>query len=239
MARVPLYERVREAVAASIADGTYTAGDKLPSESRLADELRVNRLTVRRALEDLALAGVVVSRQGSGTFVSAPIARLPLLQRTTDSLAAGIAGQIAEHGYAHEMVLLCAARLSPPPLDTALELPSGSLWRIDDALMVDGAAWMWSSSWFGRSVLADPAESWDNTSGLSGLLDVLLGELRPIRRNIYADAATAEDAQILAVRKGSPILVHDGLTADDAGNVVLRVIRRARMDRFSYLLQLN
>ena len=51
MAELPLYERVRQAIKASIDDGTYVPGDKLPSESRLADDLGVNRLTIRRALE--------------------------------------------------------------------------------------------------------------------------------------------------------------------------------------------
>ena len=108
MAEPPLYERVRQAIAASIADGTYASGDKLPSEARLADELGVNRLTVRRAIEELARAGAVESRQGSGTFVSAPIVRLPGLAGTLDGLPRRRASsrQIAEHGHTHEDVLL-------------------------------------------------------------------------------------------------------------------------------------
>ncbi len=149
MAELPLYERVRQAIAASIADGTYAPGDRLPSEARLADELGVNRLTVRRAIEELARAGAVESRQGSGTYVSAPIVRLPLSQRlSTDSLVAGLTSQIAEQGYTYEDVLLRAAKVPAGRLNASLELPDGPLWRIDNALVVNGVAWMWSSSWF-------------------------------------------------------------------------------------------
>ena len=238
MADVPLYERVRQAIAASIADGTYAPGDKLPSESRLATELGVNRLTVRRAIEELARAGVVESRQGSGTYVSAPIVRLPLSQRlSTDSLIAGITGQIAEHGYTYEDVLLRAAKVNAPRLNEALELPPGPLWRIDNALVVNGDAWMWSSAWFRRDLLADPEANWDVVSGLYGQLNEAIGEPTPVWRAISADAATIEDADILGVRAGSPILVRDGLTANAAGQPVLRVCRRARMDRVSYVLR--
>ncbi|MCX6433833.1 MAG: GntR family transcriptional regulator [Actinobacteria bacterium] len=237
MGEVPLYERVRQAIAASIADGTYSPGDKLPSEARLAEELRVNRLTVRRAIEELARAGAVQSRQGSGTYVSAPIVRLPLSQRlSTDSLIAGITRQIAEQGYTYEDVLLRAAKVNNARLNPELELPAGPLWRVDNALMVNGVAWMWSSSWFPRSLLADPAGDWDLVSGLYGQLNEAMGEPRPLWRAISADAATLDDAEILSIRAGSPILVRDGLTADAAGNPVLRVCRRARMDRVSYLL---
>lgn len=238
MGEVPLYERVRQAIAASISDGTYAPGDKLPSESRLAEELGVNRLTVRRAIEELSRAGVVESRQGSGTYVSAPIVRLPLSQRlSTDSLVAGLTGQIAEHGLTYEDVLLRAAKVNSPSLNPTLELPPGPLWRVDNALMVNGAAWMWSSSWFPRSLLPDPEGDWDQVRGLYGQLNEVLGEPRPVWRTISADAATLDDAEILGIRAGSPILVRDGLTAGAQGDPVLRVCRRARMDRVSYVLR--
>jgi GntR family transcriptional regulator len=238
MGEVPLYERVRQAIAASIADGTYAPGDKLPSESRLAEELGVNRLTVRRAIEELARAGAVVSRQGSGTYVSAPIVRLPLSQRlSTDSLVAGLTGQIAEHGLTYEDVLLRAAKVNAPHLNATLELPPGPLWRVDNALMVNGEAWMWSSSWFPRALLPDPAGTWDHVTGLYGQLNEVLGEPRPVWRAISADAATLDDAEILGIRAGAPILVRDGLTAGAEGDPVLRVCRRARMDRVSYVLR--
>jgi GntR family transcriptional regulator len=238
MGDLPLYERVRQAIAASITDGTYAPGDRLPSESRLAEDLGVNRLTVRRAIEELARAGVVESRQGSGTYVSAPIVRLPLSQRlSTDSLVAGLTGQIAEHGLTYEDVFLRAAKVNSPHLNESLELPPGPLWRVDNALVVNRVAWMWSSSWFPRSLLADPAGAWDHVTGLYGQLNEVLGEPTPIWRAISADSATLDDAEILGIRAGSPILVRDGLTADAAGRPVLRVCRRARMDRVSYVLR--
>ena len=238
MAELPLYERVRQAIAASIADGTYAAGDRLPSEARLAEELGVNRLTVRRAIEELARAGAVESRQGSGTYVSAPIVRFPLSQKlSTDSLVAGLTNQLVEHGYTYEDVFLRAVKVNTPRLNAQLELPAGPLWRVDNALVVNGSAWSWSSSWLARDLLADPEREWSTTSGLYGQLNEALGELTPIWRAISADAATMDDAEILGVRAGSPVLVRDGLTADSSGDPVMRVCRRARMDRVSYVLR--
>lgn len=238
MGELPLYERVRQAIAESIADGTHSPGDKLPSEARLADELGVNRLTVRRAIEELARAGIVESRQGSGTYVSAPIVRLPLSQRlSTDSLVAGLTAQIAEQGYTYEDVLLRCTKVSGSRLNASLELPEGALWRVDNALMVNGSAWMWSTSWFPRSLLADPEGGWSTVSGLYGQLNDVVGEPTPVWRSISAEAATLEDAEILGIRAGAPILVREGLTADASGAPFLRVNRRARMDRVSYVLR--
>jgi len=238
MGEVPLYERVRQSIAQTLTDGTLSPGDKLPSESRLAEEFGVNRLTVRRAIEELARAGVVESRQGSGTFVSDRIIRIPLSQRlSTDSLVSRLNAQIADRGLAYEDILIRAVKLHNSHLNTTLELPSGPLWRVDNALVVNGATWMWSSSWFPRELLKDPAGNWDQVTGLYGQLNAALGEPRPVWRAISADAATLEDTEILGVRASSPILVRDGLTAGESGEPMLRVSRRARMDRVSYVLR--
>ena len=62
---LPLYEQVRQSLATAISRGEYGPGDRLPSETTLAQEMGVNRLTVRRAIEELARAGLVQSRQGN------------------------------------------------------------------------------------------------------------------------------------------------------------------------------
>jgi GntR family transcriptional regulator len=238
MGEVPLYEQVRQAIAQRLTDGTLAPGDKLPSESRLAEEFGVNRLTVRRAIEELARAGAVESRQGSGTYVSARIIRLPLSQRlSTDSLVSTLTSQIAEQGLTYEDTLLGAVKLKSSNLNATLELPEGPLWRVDNALVVNDATWMWSSSWFPAELLKDPAGNWNQVTGLYGQLNAVMGEPRPVWRAISADAATLYDAEILGIRASSPVLVRDGLTAGENGAPMLRVSRRARMDRVSYLLR--
>jgi GntR family transcriptional regulator len=235
---LPLYEQVRQSLASAIASGEYGPGDKLPSETTLAAEMGVNRLTVRRAIEELARAGLVQSRQGSGTYVARSVVRLPVSQSlSTDSLVSSITQQINEQGHAYEDVLLKATKVNNPQANAELRLPSGPLWRVDNALVVDDDVWMWSSSWFPQELLKDPKRNWSSVSGLYGQLNDSIGELVPVWRAFSAEAATAEDAETLGVKAGTPLIVRDGLTADQDGNPVLRVSRRARMDRVSYVLR--
>ena len=49
--------------------GQFTAGDRLPPENQLAQRFAVSRPVVREALQRLHSDGVVISRQGSGTYV--------------------------------------------------------------------------------------------------------------------------------------------------------------------------
>ena len=52
-----------------IAEGRLSGGDSLPGEQRLAESFGVSRVTVRRALDSLASAGLIERRAGSGTIV--------------------------------------------------------------------------------------------------------------------------------------------------------------------------
>lgn len=63
------WQQISEAVSAAIASGQYRRGNRLPTETELAERFGVNRHTVRRALRDLRDKGVVQSRQGAGVFV--------------------------------------------------------------------------------------------------------------------------------------------------------------------------
>lgn len=67
---VALYYRIKEILEEEIASGTWKVGEKLPSESELMARFDVSRATVRQAVLQLVQAGVLVRRQGAGTFVA-------------------------------------------------------------------------------------------------------------------------------------------------------------------------
>jgi GntR family transcriptional regulator len=66
----PLYEQIASAVAREIAAHRLTPGDMLPSVRRLAADLLVSVITIKRAYEELERAGLIYSRQGVGAFVA-------------------------------------------------------------------------------------------------------------------------------------------------------------------------
>lgn len=71
-----------------IASGFYKPGDLIPPEMALAKEFAVNRMTVSKALTSLASAGVLVRKQGSGTYVSQDVAGAAPEARRQGRLAA-------------------------------------------------------------------------------------------------------------------------------------------------------
>jgi len=99
-----LSDRVYESILAMIASGEAPVGTKLPTEQALCSQLEVSRPVLRQALKQLREDGVIVSRQGSGSFVQrrpegavldfAPVGSIADIQRTFEFRAA-IEGEAA------------------------------------------------------------------------------------------------------------------------------------------------
>jgi GntR family transcriptional regulator len=68
----PLYARLEAQIAAGIADGQFPVGSRLPAEDELVERFHVSRTTVRKAIQNLTVRGLVEIRRGTGTFVTMP-----------------------------------------------------------------------------------------------------------------------------------------------------------------------
>jgi GntR family transcriptional repressor for pyruvate dehydrogenase complex len=71
MTKQKLYQRVAEAIATAIANGTHPPGSRLPAERDLAEEFAVSRPTIREAMIALEIRGLVGAKKGSGIYVTA------------------------------------------------------------------------------------------------------------------------------------------------------------------------
>jgi GntR family transcriptional regulator len=70
---VPFYRQIVDQLAGLIRSGQVPPNTRLPSFRELAPQLLVSLITVRRAYADLETAGLIVCRQGQGTFVAGEI----------------------------------------------------------------------------------------------------------------------------------------------------------------------
>lgn len=66
----PMYAQIVEQVIAKVMAGEWRAGDALPSIRELASVSQISVITVKRAYLELERAGVIVTRQGKGSFVA-------------------------------------------------------------------------------------------------------------------------------------------------------------------------
>jgi GntR family transcriptional regulator len=69
--RTPIYAQLERGLRAAIATGRLGAGDQLPTVRQLAVELQINANTVARVYSELERAGVIETRRGVGSFITA------------------------------------------------------------------------------------------------------------------------------------------------------------------------
>ena len=77
---VPLYIQIYEQMRILIETGKLKAGDQLPTESALRDQLGVSRMTVRQALSELVKDGMIVRKRAKGSFVAKSRREVPLVR---------------------------------------------------------------------------------------------------------------------------------------------------------------
>ncbi|GAA2813595.1 FadR/GntR family transcriptional regulator [Saccharopolyspora taberi] len=119
--RSPLSGQATEAMLELITSGEWPLGGRIPSETALAAEFGVGRSTIREALRELAVKGLLEPRQGSGVYVvgTEPVEEWAVLLRKA------AIGEVLEARIAVEVE---AARLA------AAKRTDADLRAIDDAI---------------------------------------------------------------------------------------------------------
>lgn len=112
---LPLYRKVREYIAREIESGKFQPGERVPSEHELVDRLGVSRMTVNRAVRELAAEGWLTRVQGVGTFVAEPKPQSTLIEIRS------IADEIAKRGNTHSAKLISAV-VEEADADTAFAM---------------------------------------------------------------------------------------------------------------------
>lgn len=67
---LPMYRQLSNIIRTNVENGVYEANQKIPTEMELGKKYNVSRVTVRKALEELVEDGILLRKQGKGTFIS-------------------------------------------------------------------------------------------------------------------------------------------------------------------------
>jgi GntR family transcriptional regulator, histidine utilization repressor len=115
------YQAIKRSISDGIARGQYIPGQVLPSEHELCRSFGVARMTVNRAMRELATENLVRRVPGVGTFVAEPMAQSGLVE------IRNIADEIAERGHTHRaQVFVLEAVAAADSMALAFDLPPGA-----------------------------------------------------------------------------------------------------------------
>ncbi len=210
----PLYLRVKDTIIRRIVDEIWRPGDLLPSEHKLAAEFGVSPGTVRKALSELTAENLLYRQQGKGTFVTSHTPQRSLFHFFKMTAASG------KRQPATSRLLACARRRANRKEAGRLDLAAQS--RVVE---INRIRELGGTPQILERILV-PAKLFPNlgkpsAGELPNELYVLYEERYGItiyraNENLRAIAATAEQAKLLGLKAGAPLLEIDrtALTLD-------------------------
>ena len=203
MGFVPLYFQIQQELTRKIAIGLLKEGALLPSEEELSRKYEVSRMTARQALQGLKQSDHAYSERGRGTFVSRPKLEKNLLHLH------GFTEEVEQQGRKpHSRMLERTIQLATPELQAKLQIgPGEEILTLSRLRIADEEPVALELSHLPLSRVPQ-FRNIDFTvhSIYRSMKDVHGIQLAWADEIIEAIAATKEEATLLGLKRGSPIL---------------------------------
>lgn len=216
---VPLYLQIREILAREILADPGDA--QAITEHKLIERFRVSRATVRQALQELVKDGIVYRERSKGTF---PVQRVDV-ERPATLQVGGLLGYLADQGMQPSSHVHDVHRTVPSPeVSTALTLePGETVLVFTRRILANGRPIS-----LARVHLRSPEDFLPSAAELesAGSAIELLERAHGVRvsrseHRVWASAATAGEAEELALTEGAPVLVLETLMRTREGRPVV------------------
>lgn len=233
---VPLYHQIYTYLRDRIFDGTFAAGGPFPSESQLENELKVSRITARRALAELAARGLITRAQGRPSRVSPykPATRLVAgvegMIETSHRMADATTVQLLDHEYVPASAEV-GQRL-------ALKRGARVLWTVR-VRSLDGVPFSYAVTYLPDAVAHTIHAEKMSSRALIELLEQAGIVLSHAEQTISAIAATAAVARALHIEAGAALLLSERVVYDQHERPVEFIAAQYRPDIYQYRVALR
>ncbi len=219
-----------------ILSGASDFGARLPTENELAELHRVSRVTVRRALGELARERLIERRRSSGTRVIYRPSPSPVVADIS-----GVLANLAEMGRRTAVKLLAFDYV---PAEGAVAKALGVagdqlLQRSVRVRSVDGVPFSYLTTHVPESVSVTFTKQELGSRPLLELLERAGVKVESARQRMSAVLALPETAEALAVRTGSPLIELVRVSFDQRGRAVEHLHALYRPDRYAIEIELK
>lgn len=225
----PIHMQIEEMIMEDIKNRVLKPGDRVGSEFGIASKYGISRSTVRNVFDRLVAKNILMRRAGKGTFIAYPVTT------KNTSLLVGFSEKMKEIGYT---IRTKVEKVEVEVKDISNDVQKVLRLKQDDKIIkinrlryINEIPFVIHCAFLPyercKKVIDVDLEKYSLTSTLKNILMIHLSHAE---ETIYAYVSTSEESKLLEIKKGSPILVTEGLTYDDHEMPVRYSIAKYRYD---------
>lgn len=213
----PLYHQLYTLLKTSITNGTVEYGAQMPTELQLSETFGLSRITVKRAMDDLAADDLIARRRGTGSHV--------IYQYEPEPVKAPLVGMlenVAEMGRHSNVKVLAIDSIVPPAAIRDL-LSLGSDEKAIKVVRVrrneNGSPYAYYVSWTLAPEASFTKSNIEKSTRLSILSDSGI-KIGKVEQTLGAENAQADVAGLIEVQVGEALLSLQRHSFDESGKLV-------------------
>jgi GntR family transcriptional regulator len=229
---IPYYHQLFEIIKLQIKEGIWSPGDRIPSEAELCDQFGISRTVVRQALQELELERVIIRRKGKGTFVAKPKISEGLIQKLT-----GFYQDMTERGLVPETKVLFQEIVpANHKIGRYLDVPLGTeIVEIKRLRFIQNEPIQLVTTFIPKFLSLNLVNVNLSNRSLYEYLEMENG-IRIARgiRYIEAVLANEEEAHLLEIDEGDPLIMLDSVSYAKTGQAIeyYHAVHRGDRSRF-------
>lgn len=204
------YEELAKTLEDEIARGTYQKGQRLPTTPEICQIYGVSNTTVKRAMDELELKGIIARRRGSGVYVkeTIPLASVAKGANSTSGQMAGFTSEYADAEHTvtsevHEFSVTHAPENVAAPLGVE---PDEFVYHICRVRAINGVPRVVEYTWMPLDLIPGLRESTLHKSVYEYIEGELGLKIGSAHRSIRAVMPTSDEQKWLNVDDRSPLL---------------------------------
>lgn len=230
---LPLHEQCKQLLFTLIEKQHLKPGDSIPTERELGEQFGLSRTTIRQAVGDLVQQGILKKVQGRGTFVTRQAIPLDLHRFTS------FTEDMRARGRVPSSSLRFAGLDEADPTVLQILKTSNPVMKIERLRLADNRIMGIHTAFIPKEFQFDPLLFEQNGSLYNILARQFNLKLVAADETLEAIAAIREEAEMLGIVTGMPILRIERVSYDDRGNPREYVVMRYRADEYKYYVHLS
>jgi len=228
---IPAYYQLKEIIRHKIVNKEWTPGDRIPSEKELGEVNHINRTTVRQAIMELCAEGLLYRAKGRGTFV----ARDKLERDLSDLNSVFLSLRASGHDIRVKVLKLDTIPASGTVSKKLNIQQDAKVIRLERLRFLDGKPFQLETSYIPFELCPELLHEDFTKDSLYFLLENTYGfTLHWAQMAIEAASADENNAKLLGVKRGFPLLSIEQVAYLEDGQAIQFLQASSRSDDYKY-----